>query len=208
MARFAVIMPASRPPRRPLEEPTGDLTAQRDALVGRLTRIYKWAKAHERRVQFAGDALAIVDAFAESIETGHAVDNERSRAMLQRLNAMTVKLAMLAAVVQPGADEHADLVVTPADAHHAVAVARRWRDYAIPFGERVGENLLEQLIAKARHVIEAKKHCPRRVVAQLVHCAKRQMDEIEDTLVDRGVITVDNVKPTSGRAATIWTVTP
>src|SRR4029450_3583639 len=95
------------------------------------------------------NALGIVDAFAESIETSAAICNERARSMLQRLNAMTVKLAMLAAAGRPDADKRNDLEITPDDARAAVAVATRWRDYATAFGERVGETALEQLIGRA-----------------------------------------------------------
>jgi hypothetical protein len=205
MARFAVVMPTERPARRGLEEPTADLLAQRNALTAWLSKLYLWAKSATRSVRFVGDALARIDAFAETIETSEAIADERSRAMLQRLNAMTVKLSMLSAAGRPGAVDKDDLIVTPADAHAAVAVATRWRDYAIAFGAQIGETLLEQQIARALRVLVTKNgRCPRRVVAQLVHCSKKVMDEIEDTLEDRGEITVEEPKGPSGPSPTIW----
>jgi Protein of unknown function (DUF3987)/Bifunctional DNA primase/polymerase, N-terminal/Primase C terminal 1 (PriCT-1) len=204
MARFAVVMPTSRPARMALSEATEDLTKQRDELAAWLTRIYLWAKTGPRRVRFTGDALAIVDGFAAQVETSSAISNERCRAMLQRLNAMTVKLAMLSAAGCPQADNGADLAITPDDARAAVAVATRWRDYAITFGERVGETAFEQLIDRATKVVKAKKRAPRRVVAKNVHCSKRTMDDIEATLVDRGVIVVEHVDGKSGPATTVW----
>jgi hypothetical protein len=206
MARFAVVMPSSRPARRGLEELNEDLLAQRTALMSWLSNLYLWARSTNRPVRFSGDALARIDAFAEAIETSDAITDERSRAMLQRLNAMTVKLAMLVAAGRPCAVELDDLIVTPADAQAAVAVASRWRDYAIAFGAQIGETLLEQYLARALRVLEAKNgRCPRRVIAQHVHCSKKIMDEIEDTLVDRGEIAVEAIpRGTSGPAATIW----
>ena len=205
MARFAVVMPTSRPMRRGLEEPTEDLLAQRAALTAWLSKIYVWAVSAPRRVCFTGDALAVVDRFAEAIETSDGLVNERARAMLQRLNAVTVKLAMLAAGGQPGAVDRDELIVTPADAGAAVAVATRWRDYAIAFGEQVGETLLEQHISRALQVLRAKSgRCPRRVIAKLVHCSAKVMNEIEDTLVDRGDIEVEQPKSPSGPAPCIW----
>jgi hypothetical protein len=206
LARFAVTMPAQTPPRRGLEEPTEDLTLRRAALAHRLSEIYLWAKPADRRVQFLGNALAIVDQFALSIETGDALANDRSRAMLQRLNAMTVKLAMLAAVGRPGAVDRDHLVVTPEDAAIAVQVASRWRDYAIAFGERVGETALEQLMERALRVVQKRRQCSRREVAQLVHCTKKTMDEVEATLLDRGAIEVKTIESKSGPAARVWTV--
>ena len=208
MARFAVIMPTSRPPRMGLEEATANIIAQRDALSGWLHRIYLWAKTGPRAVRFTGNALAIIDRFAEEIENSGALTNERARAMLQRLNAMTVKLAMLAAAGRPEADSRDDLAITPADATAAVAIATRWRQYAEAFGERVGETALEQLIGRALKVVQAKRTVPRRVVAQLVHCTKKTLDDIEATLEDRGEIIVETVKAKSGPGTTVWMVVP
>ena len=204
LARFAVVMPTSRPPRQGLEEATDDLTGQRDALAAWLTRVYLWAKTGPRRVRFTANALPIIDAFAEKIETSAAVSNERSRAMLQRLNAMTVKLAMLAAAGRPDAGTRDDLPITPEDAQAAVAVATRWRDYATAFGERVGETALEQKIDRALKIVQAKKRVPRREVAKLVHCPKKVMDDVESTLEDRGQILTEQVDGKSGPSARVW----
>jgi Protein of unknown function (DUF3987) len=208
MARFAVVMPTSRPPRMGLSEATDDVTNQRDALAAWLTRLYVWAKTGPRTVRFTGNALALIDAFAEEIESSAAISNERARAMLQRLNAMSVKIAMLTAAGRPDAGGGDELQITPDDARAAVAVAARWRDYAIAFGERVGETAFEQLVDRATKVVKAKKHVPRRVVAKNVHCSKRTMDDIQGTLVDRGVITVTEIDGPSGPTATMWTWCP
>ena len=191
IARWAVTMPVGTPPRRGLSEPTADLVQRRSDVVTWLSAIYLWAKSATRPVHFTGTALTVVDDFALTIETGSALANERSKAMLQRLSAMTVKLAMLAAAGRPGATLEEALIVSPADAQAAVRVATRWRDYAVAFGERVGENHLEQLIGRALRVVQSKRRCPRREVAQLVHTNKKTLDEIEATLIDRGAITLD-----------------
>ena len=204
LARFAVVMPTRRPPRLGLTEATEDLSAQRDALAAWLTRLYLWAKTGPRKVRFTSNALGIVDAFAEAVETSAAIGNERCRAMLQRLNAMTVKLAMLAAAGRLDADVRDDLEITPADASGAVTVATRWRDCAIAFGERVGETAFEQLLDRAQRVVQPKKRVPRRTVAQLVHCPKKALDDVEATLADRGLILVEQVKAKSGPEATVW----
>jgi hypothetical protein len=112
---------------------------------------------------------------------------------------------MLVAAGRPGAVEQDDLIVTPADAEAAVAVAGRWRDYALAFGAQIGETLLEQHIARALRVLDAKNgRCPRRVIAQYVHCSKKVLDEIEDTLIDRGEITLEEPRGSSGPSTTIW----
>src|SRR5688572_7025892 len=92
-----------------------------------------------------------------------------------------------------------DLHITPDDARAAIAVASRWREYAIAFGERVGENVLEQQIARALAVVTSKGgRCPRRVVAHNLHCYRKVLDDIESTLVDRGMLLVHEEKSISG----------
>jgi hypothetical protein len=207
MARFAIVMPTGQPPRRGFEVPTEDLVARRTALVHQLSEIYLWARSAERRVEFQGDALGIIDQFAVAIETSADIMNEQARAMLQRLNAMAVKLALLAAAGRPEAVNRDALLVTPHDAHAAVQIAERWRGYAEAFGARVGETAMETLIARALHVIRLKHgRCPRREVAQLVHCTKKTLDEIEATLLDRGAIDVKRVENPSGPATQIWAI--
>jgi hypothetical protein len=76
----------------------------------------------------------------------------------------------------------------------------------VAFGERVGETVLEQYLAKALQVVRTKGRCPRRTVAQLVHCSKKMMDDIEATLEDRGDIVVETVESRSGKAPRFWAV--
>jgi hypothetical protein len=204
MARFAVTMPTRLPPRRGLEEPTEDLAARRSGLVRWLTELYLWAKTADRRVAFAPNTLAIVDEFAAGIEGSGVLTNDRSRAMLQRLNAMAVKLAMLAAVGRPNASNSDHLIITPEDAIAAVRIATRWGEYAVAFGEKVGENAFEQKLDRALQVVRAKRTCPRRDVARLTHCTKKTMDDIEATLQDRGEIAVREAESKSGPESRWW----
>jgi hypothetical protein len=181
-----------------------DLGMQRNALAKWLHEIWTWAQTGPRRVIFVGDVLMVIDRLAQEIESSDLVDDERSRAMLQRMNALTIKLAMLAAIGRPGAVESKELHVTPEDASWAVAVARRWVAYAVAFGKQVGETEFERLIDRAMRIVRKKKRVPRRVVAQNVHTAKRTMDDIEATLVDRGEIWVDRVEAKGKPTMVIW----
>ncbi len=204
LARFAIVMPTAKPPRRPIGEDSDDFGMQRNVLSKWLHEIWTWAQTGPRRVAFVGNALAVIDRLAEEIESSSLVDDERSRAMLQRLNALTIKLAMLAAVGRPGATESDALKVNPEDAQWAVAVARRWLTYAVTFGKQVGETEIERLIDRALRIVRRKKRVHRRVVAQNVHTTKRIMDDIEATLVDRGEIKVARIEMPGRPATGIW----
>src|SRR5262249_53889140 len=206
LARFAIVMPEGQPPRQPFSTTPVDVLTKRHDLVAWLTSLYIWAKPTERRVAFLDDALDRIDRFAATIETDEALADERARAMLQRLNALAVKLAMLAAVGRPGTVDHDVVDVTPADADAAVKIATRWRDYAIAFASKVGDNALEQRIDRALQAARVKGRCARRDIARAVHCSKKEMDEVEATLEDRGEILVESQAAKSGPPAKVWVV--
>jgi hypothetical protein len=77
-----------------------------------------------------------------------ALANVRSRAMLQRLNAMTEKLATLAGVGCPSAVDGGRSGDPRGGRARRSGYRARWRDNATTFAEKVGETALEQLIAQ------------------------------------------------------------
>ena len=211
MARFAVVMPTVFPPRRKIQQQTVDLSPARLKLVMTLMDLNRWSMSSERKVDFEDTTLDLLDAFAAEIETSTALDHAHSRAMLQRLNAMSIKLAMLVAAGRPGVTDGTALVVRPEDAEAALVIATRWRDYAVTFGQKVGENALEQLITRLLQAMRliAKKTgsttMRRRAVAKNVKTSWKLMNEAESTMRDRGDIEVEDSKG-EGKEGPIWTL--
>jgi hypothetical protein len=204
LARFAVVMPERKPARRPFYEAGEGDERARNLLTKRLHEIMVWAASAVRRVSFEDDALVLIDRFCEQLEDDEGPD--RAAAMLQRLGAMTIKLAMLAAIGRPEAPDHDALVVSPQDAEIAVTVATRWKRYALAVADRVGENELERTIERCLSC--ARKRGPRvnrREVARAVHLAKDVLDKVQATLEDRGHIAVTVAKQ-SGPDSTTWAV--
>jgi hypothetical protein len=202
--RFAVIMPVRKPRRLGFHDLQDSNMAARDELVERLHAIYVWAKTARRPVHFAPGALEAVDDFAVRLEQEAARLDPGARAMLQRVVPMAVKVAMLAAIGRAEAVERDELLVTLDDAAAAVAVAARWRDDALAFAGRLGETDLERKIQRCLRLVEQRPAIARRVIAQNVHVDKRTLDSIQETLIDRGLITVRKVTLKGRPSLLLW----
>jgi Protein of unknown function (DUF3987) len=205
LARFAVVMPAHKPPRRPFYEAGEANGRARNALVARLHAIYDWARAADRPVAWSPDALATLDHFCEQLE--HAEGSDRSAAMLQRLGAMALKVAMLSAAGRPAAPDQPGLTVTPADAVIAVTVATRWQHDALALADRVGENEQERTLDRClSYARRAGGRVRRTDVARFVHVSKDLLDKVQATLEDRSLITLSREDVASGPSFLVWTV--
>jgi hypothetical protein len=193
LARFAIVFPTSKPPRRPLQAlpPGVDGSAR---LVQRLHHIHAWARQAPRAVRFTDLALATLDRFAVEIEET-AVDDVL-KTMSARLTPMAVKIAMLsaagrlAATGDPGMIQQDALTIDDDDAAAAHQVTRRWFGYAQEFASRVGETGFERALQRCLQLVKGRADVPRRVIARATHIEKRTLDHVQETLVDRGIIRV------------------
>lgn len=213
LPRFAIIMPTSKPARKPFYEAGEYTEQQRNALVLWLAKLHAWAAGDDdlstrapRVVTFAPGVLDLLDQFAARLEKTSADRTDTAKAMLQRLPAMAVKLAMLIAAGQPATLERTSLAITIADADSAIRIATRWQGYAVAFAGRIGESDFERKLQRCARIISTRKSVPRSVVARLAHVDRKTLDNIRDTLADRAAITVGHVKAASGPATEIWHV--
>lgn len=203
LPRFAVVFPASKPPRRPFHQLTDVSLGVRNQLVQRLHEIYRRAVAADHAVRWGAGALEVIDDFARGLEESDE-PNEAIRVMQQRLTAMTVKVAMLSAVGRAeGLPERGEVICTADDAVMAIAVVDRWSHDAHVFAERVGETEFESKLARCLALVRQQQAMSRRDLARAAHCPKRMMDDIEATLLDRGLIRVLE-RETHGRPQIFW----
>jgi len=220
LPRFALVMPERKPARKPFFDMVVDLDSERNELVSMLAKIAKFCFI-ERKVEFEHAALHLIDDFAAEVEA-EAGAQDGYRAMVDRLLVATLKIAMLCAAGRPEVAEagaavrvlHAaadggqgePVCVTVSDAEVAVKVARKLKQSATRFARRIGETQFERYVQKALEFARKKANdttVSRRDVARALHLSKRVIDEIEETLLDRGIIRVEEVN-TGGRPGVAW----
>jgi hypothetical protein len=205
LIRFAIVAPARKPPRRGFDEAPPELADRRQALTRRLHAVFAWCLAGSPAVVFAPGALARLDRFAARGEHDAAELEERQRAMLQRLDAMVIKLSMLCAAGRSDATAQAQLVVEPRDVEAATTIATRWRRDAVSFAERIGETEFERAVGRALRIAERRKGpVNRRDIARAVHIPKRMLDDVEATLTDRGLIRVERRERRGTQTLVTW----
>jgi hypothetical protein len=203
LPRFAIVMPGSKPARKPFYAlSTGD-EIERNALVKWLQGLHEWARTQAQGVDMAPDGLHILDTFAAQIESLAATSSDHIKVMLERLSPMAIKVAILAAAGHPGVVGADRLIVTAEDARAAIHVCGRWQASALSFANRVGESRFERNLQRCLQVMEMRPRLGRRIIARSTHLDKKTLDLVEATLVDRGEINVERVE-TGGRPGIVW----
>jgi putative DNA primase/helicase len=202
LPRFAIVLPRNKPLRRSLSMLPPTAISDRDVFVKWLRSLHEWNMEKKRSVDFAPDVLARLDEFAAEIEQ-NSPDSDIKCTMLERLNVMTHKLAILIAAGRPGVAKRESLTVTIEDAEAAIVIGSRFKDDALVFAERIGENNFERTLQQCLRIIEQRGMVPRWVIAKNAHMKAKALDEVRDALVDRGMVTI-NPSPSEGRPGELW----
>ena len=206
LPRFAFIWPTARPPRRPFYEPAPEADAERDWLLDYLQQLFRWSSAsattgYDIAVTWSDWAATIADDVIAGIE---GEPNE----IIQRLAAMTLKVAMLSSLGAEVPSVQA-AVVERGDATQAANVIARWQDAALRFSAEVGGLTVVQRAVEHGHerILEALKagSMKRSQVSKDMKLTARQTDDVEQTLLDRGLIEVtQQAADGPGRPAKVW----
>jgi hypothetical protein len=205
LPRFGIVMPETKPSRRPFFEIAADTEREREDLLTWLRRLHEWSSCEPRSVIFLSGVLARIDSYAAEIERdcGNPRITETAKAMLQRLTAATVKVAMLVAAGHPNTTGKKDLDVTSTDADAAIRIARRWQRDALRFAARIGESDFERTLQRCLRLVQLRGRVRRGIVAMTAHVDCRTLDTIRDTLADRELVMIV-VPKTGGRSGELW----
>jgi hypothetical protein len=220
LARFAMIWPQDKPKRKGM----GDLemdTRQRNNLVLHLSKIRQLSK-NIREVSKPGHpdnhpdveyvriepyALLTLDKFQEELEDDHQIIDTCS-IMSERTGIMAFKIAMLISMSRGEPDTKRTLVIEQEDAVSAVSIARKWKDWAIMFAGSLYESDVEKHVRRASAIMqELGPQYPRRMIAKRMRMSKRELDEVQMTMVDRGLVRLTEEKLEGSRKPSlIWTL--
>jgi len=206
--RFAIVYPTSQPPRRPIYERAGGDGFEEAWLVEYLQRLHLWSSqstqsGHDIEASWSQEALYLADEASESVESS-------TDEITQRIGPMAVKIAMLSSL---GDDVPAvqRLSVERRDAQQASRVAKRLAEAALRFQDEIGglsadQRKTEQTIERVTRILRERGGTVTRSEAgRTLKMTARQLDEIEATMADRGIIRVMQQEPDGrGRPAKVW----
>ena len=207
MPRFGIVYPTSQPPRRPIYEHAED-TGEEEWLVDYLQRLYLWAS------QGTADNTDIVTRWSQaaleaSDDAGRLVE-EGTDEITQRLGGMAIKIAMLSALGE-GVPQVKIVNVELRDAEQGARVVRRMEEAAIRFADQIGglsadQRKTEQSIDRVRRMLRTSSGtAPRSTIGRTLKLSARQLDDLEATMVDRGIIKImQDAADGPGRPAKRW----
>lgn len=199
---------------KPLGPPEEKSDNGRAAILEEMVRIAR-AHAHTEPVMFGGKVVGVKDVAVDVKMTEEAWHryNEVEQTLTQlgvdsgselrdTMVPMYVRLAVniLKAAILLAASRCLDgpVVVEVQDIVRAAAYGDTWRRYAQDIIVNVGKGPLEHKIQVLLKAIQRRKSFPRSRLMQTYHLTAREMDDIEKTLIGRGLI----AKGGEGRAVT------
>ena len=206
--RFAIVYPQHQPPRRSVYERAENSSEDESWLHNYLQAIYLWAHAageseREITVEWEEGALLIVDFISEQIEA-------EASEITSRLGPAAIKVAMLASLSEspPSSDT---ITVEEPHAEQAARVIERWKVDALRFEDEIGglsayQRRTEQGIERTRKLLlSGGGTVARSVISRSLKLEARELDRLEETMVDRTIIeVVQQEREGSGRRAKMW----
>ena len=150
-------------------------------------------------------AVTTLDSFQEELENSAPV-LETSAIMADRIGIMAFKLAMLIALSRGDPSKKRRLEIEHEDAIAAVAVAQKWRKWADAFAGSLYDSSVEKHVRRVQmYFAELGPEIPRHAIAKRMRMTKRDLDEVQMTMVDRGMIRLEERRlPGSHKPSLMW----
>ena len=196
LARFAVIAPDARPERKPIYKLPPLDEVKRNDLIDDLIDLQAAClsmKDSYKNCAYKMQVLRACDKFQSEIEQYDVP--EHTKIMLQRIPVMALKIAMCIAAAGTDPTKLTRLQVTIDDMNQAIGIARKWARWASAFSKETSKNRFENNIDKTIKLINDSKKISRSKVARTLRVSARDLDIIQTTLLDRGLILLQEFQP-------------
>ena len=209
LARFAMIYPPNKPPRKKI----GELIMSprvRNGLVLHLSKIRmacrnmaadKENHPDFKQVVVEPEALECLDNFQEYLEQSKQSDT--AAIMMERMGVMAFKVAMLVALSRGDPARLTQLRITHGDAMAAMAITKKWCGWGVQFAGSLYESDIDKHIRRAMAWLnEYDGKMARWELAKRMRLTKKYLDDVQLTMLDRGLISLveeraaDSPKPT------------
>lgn len=190
---------------KPLGPPTGMVLGNRGALIDEMQRlvdhygqqrmVHIKALGQSRPSDLAYEAHLTQEAWLrynklESDMLQCGLDSEKPDLMtplFDRLAKSTLKAAVLLAAARQF-DQQVRVEIT--DILHAIKFCEQWRSYAIEVVNGIGKTVFERDLEKILRAVHKRPGIGRGQLMQSYHLTARQADQVFDTLIQRGQITM------------------
>jgi hypothetical protein len=204
LARFAVIAPDARPERIPIYKLPPLDKVERAWLIDRLIDLHSACLSMtdaNKHVIYKTEVLRACDKFQSEVEQ-HDVP-EHTKIMLQRIPMMALKIAMIIAAGGADPAKLKKLHVTIDDINAAIGICRKFARWANLFSRETSKNRFEHHIDKVMRMLEESKKVSRSKIARTLRLNARELNDVQSTLIDRGMIIIQEFKPEGAKKPTL-----
>ena len=180
--RWAIIWPTKFPPTKPLAGLSPNAAAMRTRLQMLLTQA-RHRVANPIQATFTDQCWPMIEAYGNQL-----AGNEDFRAVYERGNYRMIRVATLLALSED-LTGNGDIVVQARHVDDASALVDRWLNSAIRFASKLGNNEFENHCIRVLGRLERDGgETDRRAIAQLIKVNYRYLNDIGQTLQDRGLV--------------------
>jgi hypothetical protein len=201
LPRYALVLPPEQSGgTRPLTELTEASEQLRQVLVGRLSEL--WAQAV--KLQIAPEVLNRFNQYVADMEDeARAAPNPNLVAIVgARIVWMALRVAMLLAVADDSQWTDGTRFVTMPHLLRGIVLAEGWRRSAIQMLGALAPSQFERRAGRVVQLVAQKKEIARRDIMRALHISKRDMDDLQATLAERGEVIVEHRQLPTGQS--IW----
>jgi hypothetical protein len=191
LPRFDIVYPLTKPTRHAITRVEETLEERERLMIQWLNRLVQW-NDEGGSVTLDDSALAAINVFDAQQEARQEARDHDDVAglMFERHVAMLIKVTMHSAIGRSDLQSQ-EIVATAADVAAAEIVLTRWATFATTFVGQLGESEHEGHIKRASALLEKYGSRDRRDLSRSLKFSKRQLDDIEATMKDRGLIRVE-----------------
>ena len=194
MARFAIVAPTEKPPRKGLMDMYDD-RKMFNSLQGHLHRVRACVNQIKTKetgvtVTLDPDAVVEVDRFqAELTESSTSGSDENGAIMLKRVCDMVIKVAMLVAAGEMDTSTTVTLNVTREHVLSACGITRKWASWGVNFAAGLAEKDDERELRRIVSYLRGNDgRATRAQIGQSLRMSKWTLDQLMLTLMDRGML--------------------
>lgn len=203
LPRFAMVYPTTKPKRIPIDKITTPDPKRKNNIVMYLSKLF------ERMIDLGGvscevepKAMIMLDSFTEKMES--TTLGTAGVSVIERLSTMLIKVSMLIASGELDVDTFTSVRVKAKHVKQALVIVERWKQSGLVVIGRLGDSEFEQKLNGIHELVLSEKKVSRTQVARLFKCTKRTLDEIQFTLIDRGMINLSTEHLNGSRKETLF----
>lgn len=208
LARYAIVYPQDKPKRISIDKIRQPDIRLKNNLVMHLSKLLERMldlnTGDNIKCKIEPEAMKQFDEFTKKIELTKF--DELYVTLIERLSTMLIKVSMLAAIGDVDVDTFTDVTITKDHVDQALIIVNRWKAGVERFTDKLGSNKFEIIIQKLHTRLVKEGKMSRSLISRTYKLTQRDLNELQMTLIERNMITLENIYLEGASKATLFLV--